>query len=67
VWEWCNDWAESYTSGSRTDPTGPSPGTFCILRGGAWDNAGSELRSPDRATYTPDYRNEELGFRCVRR
>ena len=36
VWEWCNDWYGSYGSGAQTDPTGPSSGSFRVLRGGSW-------------------------------
>ena len=36
VWEWCNDWYGSYSSGAQTDPTGPSSGSFRVLRGGSW-------------------------------
>jgi formylglycine-generating enzyme required for sulfatase activity len=37
--EWCKDWYEStYSSGSVTDPTGPSTGTKHVRRGGAYQN-----------------------------
>ena len=37
VWEWCEDWAGAYSAGSQTDPTGPSSGTYRVLRGDTWD------------------------------
>ena len=36
VYEWCNDWYGSYSSGAQTDPTGPSGGALRVLRGGSW-------------------------------
>ncbi len=37
VWEWVQDWYGSYSSTSQTNPTGPSSGTYRVLRGGGWD------------------------------
>ncbi|MDP2806862.1 MAG: formylglycine-generating enzyme family protein, partial [bacterium] len=38
VWEWCNDWYDGsyYGSSPSSNPTGPSSGTFRVLRGGSW-------------------------------
>ena len=36
VWEWCQDWYGSYSSSSQTNPTGPSSGSYRVLRGGDW-------------------------------
>ncbi len=38
VWEWCNDWySDSYYSSSPlSNPTGPTSGTYRVLRGGTW-------------------------------
>ena len=36
VWEWCNDWYGTYPTGAVTNPTGPSSGTYRIVRGGSW-------------------------------
>ena len=36
VWEWCQDWYGPYSSGSVTNPTGPTTGTNRLLRGGGW-------------------------------
>ena len=35
VMEWCQDWYGSYTSGEKTNPTGPATGTKRVLRGGS--------------------------------
>ena len=36
VWEWCSDWYGSYGSGSVTNPSGPSSGSYRVFRGGSW-------------------------------
>ena len=36
VYEWCQDWYGPYSSGSVTNPTGPSTGSYRLLRGGTW-------------------------------
>ena len=36
VYEWCLDWYGSYSSGSQTNPIGPSSGEYRVLRGGSW-------------------------------
>jgi len=38
--EWCADRYGDYPSSSQTNPTGPSSGSYRVLRGGSWgDNA----------------------------
>lgn len=42
VWEWCWDWLAEYSSGSQTDPRGPTSGSARVNRGGGWyDGAGN--------------------------
>ena len=36
VWEWCWDWYGGYSSGSQTDPRGPTSGSYRVVRGGGW-------------------------------
>lgn len=36
VLEYCSDWYGSYSSGSQTNPTGPSSGSFRLYRSGSW-------------------------------
>ena len=38
VWEWCQDWYGDYSSSAQTNPTGPSSGSYRVLRGGSWSN-----------------------------
>jgi len=71
VREWCHDWydKEYYLSchkkGISKDPTGPESGTYRVLRGGSWSLNSEGCRSTFRATYLPDYRNDDIGFRLV--
>jgi formylglycine-generating enzyme required for sulfatase activity len=67
VYEWCWDWCGGYSSGSQTDPTGPSSGSYRINRGGSWTYYGRTCRSAYRSHYYPSNRNYYLGFRVVRR
>lgn len=65
VWEWCGDWSGEYGSSAQTNPTGPSSGSYRVLRGGSWyDNAG-DCRVSSRCNYSPDYRDYIMGFRLV--
>jgi formylglycine-generating enzyme required for sulfatase activity len=67
VYEWCWDWYGSYSSDTQSDPTGTSPGTSRIGRGGSWGADASNSRSAYRYYYIPSNRNRNLGFRVVRR
>jgi formylglycine-generating enzyme required for sulfatase activity len=57
VWEWCWDWYSTYSSDLVNDPTGPSIGTYGIMRGGSWTDYACYCRSSYRSTVVPDYRN----------
>jgi len=65
VWEWCQDWYGSYSSGDERNPTGASGGASRVNRGGSWFSSPRFLRSAIR-TYGPGYRDNDLGFRLVR-
>ena len=65
VWEWCQDWYGSYSSGSQTDPTGPSSTSFRVLRGGSWGGSARGCRVSIRDNIAPDYRISNFGFRLV--
>ena len=63
VWEWCQDWYGSYSSGSQTNPTGASSGSYRVYRGGSWNYDAWICRVSLRLSDTPDYRIIDLGFR----
>jgi len=72
VWEWCWDWHyHSYPTGIQTDPQGPpsasSEGYFRIMRGGSslFDETGAKIEFRGRGN--PHYRQNDHGFRVVRR
>ena len=66
VWEWVADWyAGGYSAAPARDPRGPVTGTQRVLRGGAWINMFTSLRTANRQKSTPDWRNVHYGFRCA--
>ena len=68
LWEWVADWydASYYRFTPRDNPSGPSAGPLRSLRGGAWNNDSTAIRSANRAGYAPDARRNDVGFRCAR-
>ena len=62
VWEWCSDWYGSY-GGDATDPIGPAPGEFRVLRGGGWLRYARYCRSAFRNRHNPGLRFSGYGFR----
>jgi formylglycine-generating enzyme required for sulfatase activity len=65
VWEWCSDWYGDYSSGSQTNPKGPSTGSRRVYRGGSWGSGAGRCRVAYRGHYGPGNRNYDLGFRVV--
>ncbi len=63
VWEWCWDRYGAYPTGSVTDPTGPSSGSFLVCRGGGWFSVAGLVRSAFRSWNDPGNRDNGLGFR----
>ena len=66
VWEWCQDWYEPYSSGSVTNPTGPTTGSYRLLRGGSWDYDSYGCRASRRDSNAPGDVLNNVGFRVVR-
>ena len=66
VFEWVQDWFGPYSSGERTDPTGPTSGSERVLRGGSWFFEAYEARSAYRFHLSPDFRNNVSGLRLAR-
>jgi len=65
VWEWCQDWYGDYPAGSVTDPSGPSAGSYRVLRGGGWDRSAGVCRSANRYGDVPGIRYFYYGFRLA--
>jgi len=67
VWEWCSDWYDSdyYGRSADNDPTGPSTGSYRVLRGGSWRGNARNVRCANRGGGEPSYRRFNLGFRCA--
>ena len=65
VREWCQDWYGSYSSGSQTNPNGPSSGSSRVLRGGSWGNYARYCRVSNRFYLNPGNRDNYYGFRLV--
>ena len=67
VWEWTEDcWNADY----RNAPSDGSAWTagdcaYRVLRGGSWDDYPQDLRAARRLCYTPDNRNNNIGFRVA--
>jgi len=67
VWEWCGDVYGVYTSEPQTNPTGAESGSDRVLRGGAFHNGTSWLRSSSRSHYLPGASPfNTVGFRVAR-
>lgn len=66
VYEWCSDWYGNYSSGTVTDPSGASSGSYRVFRGGGCGSDAALCRLADRNISTPDNRGNYLGFRLLR-
>ncbi len=65
VWEWCQDWYGNYSSGSQTNPTGPTTGSNRVERGGSWNNYATSCRVARRYYITPTSSYSNLGLRLA--
>ncbi len=67
VWEWCGDWfaEDYYAQAPANDPIGVSSGLERVLRGGAWNDRPKGCRSARRGSSTPDFRQNNVGFRLA--
>lgn len=66
VWEWCSDWyGSSYNVNDTNNPTGPSSGSYRVLRGGSWNGGARGCRVSDRGYSSPGSRFDFGGFRVV--
>ncbi len=69
VWEWCWDWYDSdyYSISPGGNLTGPSSGSYRVIRGGSWGLNPEGLRVAARGGNSPGYSNLLLCFRPVLR
>jgi formylglycine-generating enzyme required for sulfatase activity len=65
VWEWCQDWYDSYSSNAIENPKGAATGFFRVNRGGSWGNYSGDCRPSARSRDTPTYRFFTIGFRLI--
>ncbi len=65
VWEWCSDWKGDYSSSSAHNPTGPSSGSYRVLRGGSWDSNPTRCRVAHRSSHFPTFSYYHVGFRLA--
>jgi formylglycine-generating enzyme required for sulfatase activity len=65
VFEWCQDWFDTYPGGIAVDPQGPATGSSRVFRSGYWGGFGRDCRSARRDSYDPTGRNARIGFRVV--
>jgi len=63
VWEWCSDWYGDYSPDPKTNPTGPTTGSYRVIRGGSWINAADNCRVANRNNNNPNNRSGDVGFR----
>ena len=69
VWEWCADWyaVDYYRRSPQHNPLGPDASLARVLRGGSWiDHNEYDFRCARRLNDHPDYRSNNLGFRCAK-
>ena len=66
VWEWCNDFYETYTSEPMNNPTGPIFGNQKVMRGGSYFSTLDYGRVSNRfSPPSPLFKAHPLGFRLV--
>lgn len=64
--EWVLNWdAGLHPGGIVSNPSGPSTGSYRVLRGGSWAFTARGCRSAVRDAQNPTFRNEIWGFRLL--
>ena len=68
VWEWTSDWyaEDYYHTAPKDNPPGPTMGKMKGVRGGAWNDAGHNIRPGFRFSMEPKSRSNDVGFRCIK-
>ena len=65
VWEWCQDWFDSYGSDPQITPTGPSSGSNRVCRGGSWSTYANHCHLTNRNFDDPKKRYINYGLRLA--
>ena len=65
LFEWIHDWYAEFDAFSQTDLQGPNAGANRVDRGGSWSNAAANCGSAYRIRLTPEYRDDDVGFRLA--
>ena len=65
VYEFCQDWMDNYSSSSQANPTGPSSGSYRVLRSGCFQDLAYNCKVSDRNFTTQDYKNTYIGLRLA--
>ena len=66
VWEWVNDWYDTYPSSEQTNPLGPVSAAGRVIRGGSWFTYTFYVRSSNRYSISPGLSDVDIGFRVAR-
>ena len=67
VWQWTADWYAAYGASPVSNPSGPTSGTYRMMRGSPWNLDINNSRSASRSYYVgSSYSNLLNGFRCAR-
>jgi formylglycine-generating enzyme required for sulfatase activity len=66
VWEWVKDWWSVYSSSPQSNPTGPTTGSYRVVRGGSWNYDSYSRRASIRGITYPYFTFGDLGFRAAR-
>ena len=65
VFEWCQDWRDSYSSSPLVNPMGAASGSNRVRRGGSWGSSARGCHTSFRNGNAPDDRYGSLGLRLV--
>jgi formylglycine-generating enzyme required for sulfatase activity len=65
VYEWCQDWFDTYPGGVAVDPQGPASGWSRVIRGGYWLYDARDCRSAGRMNSPPDLWLIPIGVRVL--
>jgi formylglycine-generating enzyme required for sulfatase activity len=65
VYEWCQDWYDTYPANAKLDPLGPTVGRERVIRGASSGYIAEELRSARRRAVEPRDHWPFIGFRLA--